>query len=124
MAARLQNGLGGDDGAVQFQHVLLENEVLPPQVDDVGLQGTAGRAIIVETTVVSLEVGCNPVYLKRLGKEEATLRKRLEESTIKGIAFQGSRGSLSHGRRRVADVNLLLSRDDLRLHWTKETGRE
>jgi hypothetical protein len=74
VAACLEQRLGGDDCTVQIQPVLLQNKVLLPQVDEVGLQGITRRPIIVEASVVSLKSGSKSVYFRPLREEEPTLR--------------------------------------------------
>lgn len=46
----LEDRLGGQHGAVDFQDLLLLDKVLPPGLQDVVLQGTAHRAEIIQTT--------------------------------------------------------------------------
>ena len=89
MPANLQHKLGCDDSAIQFQHVLLKNEVLPPHVHDIGLQGASWGGIVKEPTVVTFEVWRQPVDLKCLSEEEATLEDGLEKLLVKLLACEG-----------------------------------
>ena len=44
----LEDGLGGEHGAVDLQDLLLLDEVLPPHLQDVVLQGAADRAEVIQ----------------------------------------------------------------------------
>lgn len=44
----LEDGLGGQHGAVDLQDLLLLDEVLPPGLQDVVLQGAAHRAEVIQ----------------------------------------------------------------------------
>lgn len=59
VARRLEHRLRGQVGAVDVQHVLLQDEVPPPLVQDVRLQRAARRAQVVQTrdTAVDLKGG-------------------------------------------------------------------
>lgn len=46
----LEDGFRRQHGAVNFQNLLLLNEVLPPGLQDVILQGTAHRTEVIEAT--------------------------------------------------------------------------
>ena len=46
----LEDGLRGQHGAVDLQDLLLLDEVLPPRLQDVVLQGTAHRAEVIQAT--------------------------------------------------------------------------
>ena len=46
----LEDILWGEHGTVNLQNLLLLDEVLPPGLQDVVLQGTAHRAKVIETT--------------------------------------------------------------------------
>ncbi|GKT46694.1 uncharacterized protein ColSpa_06875 [Colletotrichum spaethianum] len=48
VARGLEDLVRGQDGGVDLEHVLLEDEVLAPEVDDVSLQGAAGGAVVEE----------------------------------------------------------------------------
>ena len=43
-------------GWFTFQHVLAQDEVLPPDIDDVVGQGTARRAVVVEARDAAVDV--------------------------------------------------------------------
>jgi hypothetical protein len=47
---RLENFGKSHDGRVELEHVLLDNVVLPPRIEDVGLQTRTGRAVVVQTS--------------------------------------------------------------------------
>ena len=49
VARGLEDGGGGHDGGVELEHVILDDEVFSPLGHDVGLQGGAWGAIIIET---------------------------------------------------------------------------
>ena len=78
----LENIVGGQGGAVNLEHVLLEDEVLAPDVDDVGLEGTAGRAIVVEASNTAVDV-------ERGRKEHAATEHGLQRSLVEGLALEG-----------------------------------
>jgi hypothetical protein len=44
----LENGLDGEVGAVNVQHSLLEDEMLSPQIEQIGLESAARRSEIVQ----------------------------------------------------------------------------
>jgi len=92
VATGLENLVRGQDSAVDLEHILLKNEVLPPQVDDVGLQGAAGRAIVVEArnAAVDLEGG---------GIEETAAEHGLKGGLVQGLTLQGG-SRRGHFRRR------------------------
>lgn len=49
----LEDGLGGEHGAVDLQDLLLLDEVLPPRLQDVVLQGAAHRPKVVQAAHTS-----------------------------------------------------------------------
>ena len=55
----LENNFGSDAGAIDFEHVLFQDEVLAPEREHVGLDGAAGRAVVEEAgdAAVDLEGG-------------------------------------------------------------------
>lgn len=89
VATGLENLVGGQDGAVDLEHVLLEDKVLAPLVNDVGLESTSWGAIVVETanTSVDLEGG---------GVEDTAPQHSIEDGLVEGLALEGGRGG-SHG---------------------------
>lgn len=84
VARGLQDLMGSKHGAVKLHHVLLEDEVLAPCVDNVGLESAAGRAIVVKAgnTAVELKSGC---------VKEAATEEGVEGTAIKGLAGLGGR---------------------------------
>lgn len=50
VARRLEHRLGRDARAVYLEHVLLNDEVRPPAIKQVGLDGTTHGAIVVQTS--------------------------------------------------------------------------
>ncbi|KAF3806253.1 putative glycine--tRNA ligase [Colletotrichum gloeosporioides] len=85
VAGGLEDFVGGQDGAVELEHVFLEDEVLAPEVDDVGLESAAGRAIVEQTSdaAVDLEGG---------GEEETAAQHGVERRPVEGLALEGRRG--------------------------------
>ena len=59
VAGGAEDRLRGHRGALHLEHALVEDEVLAPEGLEVGLDGAAGRAVVVETgdTTVNLEGG-------------------------------------------------------------------
>lgn len=57
MARSLEHNLRGDSRTFELKHALFKDEMLPPRLSDVLLDGTARRAVVVEAgdTVVDLE---------------------------------------------------------------------
>ena len=47
MARSLEHRSGGHDGRVNFEHVLLDNEMLPPLRNDIALERRARRTVVV-----------------------------------------------------------------------------
>jgi hypothetical protein len=76
--------VGSQDSAVNLEHVLLEDEVFSPLLNDGRLKCTTGRAIVEQTTntAVDLEGG---------GIEHASSEDRFENSLVKGLALEGCR---------------------------------
>ncbi len=52
VAGRLEDGVRGQVGALDLEHVLLEHEVLAPVLQEVGLERARGRAEVVPVGVV------------------------------------------------------------------------
>lgn len=101
MPASLENSLRRNDGTIQLHHVLLDDEMVPPFVNDVALQGAAGRTVVEEAAVVTLEVRRRSIDAKCLGKEEATLQEGLEFGATKSHPFEIRRvGHMTRGRLR------------------------
>lgn len=94
MATRLQDRLGRENGAVYFHHALLDDKMLAPLVDDVGLQGTSWGAVVVKAAVVSFEAAGLAIHLEGFGEEEAALEERLEVGAAEGLASE--RGCIRH----------------------------
>ena len=65
----------------QAARLLLTNEVLPPDVEQVGLQGSAGRAIVVKTRDTTID-------LETRGVEHAPPQHRIEGELVQGLALQ------------------------------------
>lgn len=100
VAGGLENIVGGQGGAVNLEHVLLEDEVLAPDVDDVGLKGAAGRAIVVEA-------GNTAVDVERGRKEHAATEHGLQDGLVEGLALEGGgRGGHLGGVSLLFDGNV------------------
>jgi len=87
-----EDGLGGDDGGVDLEHLLLEDEVLAPEVDKVGLQGSEGRAIVEEPFLAAIDLEGGHV-------EAGAAQQRVEHIAVEGLARLGGVGG-SHVVRR------------------------
>ena len=48
VARGLEHGGGGHDGGVELEHMIVDDKVAAPFGDDVGLEGGAGRAVVVQ----------------------------------------------------------------------------
>lgn len=88
MAGGLEHLVGGESGAVDFLHVLLDDEVSFPSVDDICLQGTASRPVVVETahTSVNLEGG---------SVEKAMAQHAVESVAAEFLCFWSGRHSVN-----------------------------
>ena len=89
----------GHDGGVELEHVLLDDEVLPPLLDDVRLQRRTRRAIVIQTSDAYVKSGCpistmliRPMWhgrtsidFERGGVEEPGAKQRLEAGLIEGM---------------------------------------
>ncbi|GKT53876.1 hypothetical protein ColTof3_01215 [Colletotrichum tofieldiae] len=102
VARGLEDLVRGQDGGVDLEHVLLEDEVLAPEVDDVGLQGAAGGAVVEEA-------GNAAVDLEGRSEEQAPAQHGVERLPVEGLTLQGRRGG-----RHLGDggVGLVLFRGD------------
>ncbi|KAI6766565.1 hypothetical protein HG531_011787 [Fusarium graminearum] len=80
----LENLVRSQDRTVNLEHILLEDEVFPPLVNDGRLERTTGRTIVEQTTntAVDLEGG---------GIEHASSEDGFENSLVKGLALEGCR---------------------------------
>lgn len=87
MARGLENLVWGESSAVELEHVLLEDEVLAPDLNDVGLEGATWWAVVEET-------GDTIVDLERWSVEETTSQKGVEGCAVEGLALEG--GSVRH----------------------------
>lgn len=99
VAGRLKDRRGRYDGGVELEHVLLDDEVLPPLLDDVRLQRGARRAIVVQTSDTYVESnypistmlprsmwhGRTSIDFKRGGVEEPRAEQRVEAGLIEGV---------------------------------------
>jgi hypothetical protein len=65
----LEDCLRGEYGAVDFQHVLSQDKVFPPQVYDVCLESASRRTIIKETPVIAHETASGSINLESFGIE-------------------------------------------------------
>ncbi|KUI60383.1 hypothetical protein VP1G_11257 [Cytospora mali] len=88
VTAGLEDLVGRQDAAVDLEHILLEDEVFPPRLDDVCLETAARRTVVEETgdTTVDLEGG---------GVEHAPAEHGLHGLAVNGLA--GFRGEGRHG---------------------------
>ena len=64
--------------------------MFPPYVDDVGLQGAAGRAVVVEAGDAAVDFEGGRV-------EEAAAEEGVEDLAVEGLAGFGCRGAGGHG---------------------------
>jgi hypothetical protein len=48
-ASVLEDNLGSEGGGLDLKHVLLENEVLTPVLEEIVLDGATGRTIVIQT---------------------------------------------------------------------------
>jgi hypothetical protein len=71
VAGCLEDLVGGQHGAVDLEHVLLEHEVLAPDIDNVVCEGAAGRAIVVETRDTAVDVEGGRVEKAALHRRES-----------------------------------------------------
>lgn len=76
VARGLEHLVGGQHGGVDLEHVVLEHKVVSPRVDNSGLEGASGRAVVVQT-------GNSVVDLKGGGVEESTL-----ENSVKSLSVE------------------------------------
>ena len=90
--AGLEHLVGGQDSAVDLEHVLLQDEMLPPGINNVRLQGATRWAVVVETgdATVDFEGG---------GIEQAPAQHGVEKSPVKGLALQRGSGRRHLGRK-------------------------
>lgn len=79
VATRLEDLVGGQDGAVDLEHVLLEHKVLPPCLDDVCLQTTAGGTVVKQASNT-------PVNLEGRSVEHAPTQHGLHGLPVNGLA--------------------------------------
>lgn len=91
MSRGLEDLVEGDAGALDLKHLFLDNKVLSPLCEDVGLERRARRSVVVES-------GYTIVDLKRRCVEEALGEERLEVGTLKGM-----RCSVDDGHARASD---------------------
>jgi len=88
VARRFQHGLRRHGRALDFQHALLQHEVGPPRGGDVGLDGAAGRAVVVKA-------GDGAVNFKGGQVKEAALQ-RVGDGGAVGLRGRGGRAA-RHG---------------------------
>ena len=87
MAGGLEDLVWGESSAVELEHVLLEDEVLAPDLNDVGLEGATWWAVVEET-------GDTIVDLERWSVEETASQQGVKGWTVEGLALEG--GSVRH----------------------------
>jgi hypothetical protein len=51
-----EDNMGSDAGGADFEHVLFEDEVLTPELFDVGLDGATDWAKVVETGTTTVDL--------------------------------------------------------------------
>mmetsp|Transcript_45288 Transcript_45288/g.117264 ORF Transcript_45288/g.117264 Transcript_45288/m.117264 type:complete len:257 (+) Transcript_45288:1319-2089(+) len=81
----LQNRVGHDVGVLDLHHLLLNDEVVPPLMNDVGLERAARRAIGVETADATVDLGA-------LAEEEASPAEVLQLFPVPLEVRHGARG--------------------------------
>ena len=78
LTGSLQSTVGSQVGALHFQHVLLQNEVLLPQIDKVALQRAGDGSEIVQTRHSSIN-------LERRNHKHLLQQHIVERSFIKNL---------------------------------------
>ena len=71
----LEDFLGSDVRAIDFEHAFGENEVFTPESEQVGLHRTTGRTVVIET-------GDTTIDGERWSVEESSLQKILEIASL------------------------------------------
>lgn len=64
MSAHLEDQLRRNHRAVQLEHILLHDEMFPPSIDDVGLEGASWGAIVEQSAIIDLEIGGESIDYK------------------------------------------------------------
>jgi hypothetical protein len=67
------------DSSVQFQHVLFDNKVLPPDFENVRLKSRSGRSIIEEPSATT-------VNLKRRSEKEPPGKQGIEQGLVEFVS--------------------------------------
>jgi len=75
MARSIQNGLGGENRAINLRHGIMDNKVILPSLNDVGLYSTAWGTEIIKT-------GNTTIGRKRRSSEESPLQKIFHSSAV------------------------------------------
>lgn len=81
MARGLEDFVRGQRGAVHLEHVLLEDEVLAPDVCDVGEERAAWGAEVVETADATIN-------LERGSVEHAPPQHGVKDGLVEGLTLQ------------------------------------